>query len=372
MTADTPTSAQRISSYDTMRVIAAVAVIAIHVVGAGIAARGLGSAMTPGLYNMYTFIWFATPSFAFLTGALIWAPRRPIRSWSEYRSFLRRRASIVLVPYLFWSVIYLLWGRFTPPALLPQMPIGSYLLDSAKLFLLGRASFHLYFIPVVLEFYLVAPLVSRGFARRPLLTWLVLWAIGAYTTLIIKAPTSEHLVTLYRMLQYTVWLLPAAAAGAWYGTVRDSVSGYLRWMWPLVLGFGLALRWLDRSPLLVTNDWQQRTVETTALVLTLIGLVSMLDVLVTRWPGCGPTAHYLGSLAFGVYLVHPVGIALATDAIEYFGVTGLWASPLFNLGIIAAIVALCFVAVGFLTRFRAVAWVFGRQATRPSPTRSEN
>lgn len=354
-------ASQRIVSYDAMRVLAAVAVVAIHVMAAGMSARGPEGASVPWLFNTYTFIWFATPAFAFLSAALVWAPRRPVRGWSEYVAFLRRRSTVVLFPYLFWTAFYILYARYTPSDLRPQMPIGTYIVDVVKLLLLGRASFHLYFIPVVLEMYLVAPLVSRAFARRPLLTATALWAIGAFTTLVLTAPASDHLVTAYRMMQYTLWLLPAAAAGAWYGTMRGRVAPVLLRIWPVILGAGLGLRWLDRSPILVTTDWQQRIVETTALMLTLLGLVTMLDFLVQRLSLPASRTEYLGSLAFGVYLVHPVIIAFVADGIARAGLAGLWVSPLFTVVAIAGIAMVCFALVGALMRFPAVAWIFGGQ-----------
>ncbi len=370
-TAPAVSTPQRIVSYDAMRVLAAVAVVAIHVMAAGMSARGPEGARALWVFNTYTFIWFATPAFAFLSAALIWAPRRPIRGWAEYVSFLRRRAKVVLLPYLFWTAFYILFARYTPSALRPQMPLSRYALDVVKLLLLGRASFHLYFIPVVLEMYLVAPLVSRAFARRPLLAAIPLWALGAFTTLVFKAPPSDHLVTAYRMMQYTLWLLPAAVAGAWYGTVRERIGPALLRIWPIILISGLGLRWLDRSPLLVTNDWQQRTVETVAMMLTLLGLVTMLGFLVRRLSISSARTEYLGSLAFGVYLVHPVIVAFVEDGIARVGLASLWVSPAFTVAAIAGVALICFALVGFLMRFPLVAWVFGgrraRTAKSPGP-----
>jgi len=368
------TSTQRVAGYDALRALAATAVIAIHVMAAGIAASH--APVVPGtwLYATYTFIWFATPSFAFLTGALIWAPRRPVTTWSEYKTFLSRRATVVLYPYLFWTAFYILYGRYTPTELRPQMPLGSYIVDVIRLLALGRASFHLYFIPVVLEFYLIAPLVSRAFARRPWLTGLALWAIGAFTTLVVGPPQSDHLATAYRMLQYTLWLLPAAAAGGWYGTMRTRAEPVLARIWPLLLASGLALRWYDRAPFPMVPTWQQRTLETTALVLTLVGLVSMLDLIARRVPRIAPVTQYLGALAFGAYLVHPLVVAVAADLIERLGLAVLWTSPAFVVAVIAVVVALTFLLIGWLVRYRAVAWVFGRSSTdacvrppRPAP-----
>lgn len=353
----------RIARYDALRIFAALAVVAIHVMAAGMAARGPVGAAAPWLTNTYIFIWFATPSFAFITAALVWG-HKPIRSWSEYRSFLRRRASVVLIPYLFWSAFYIAYGRYTPADLRPAMPLGSYVIDVVKLLLLGRASFHLYFIPVVLEFYLVAPLVARAFARRPWITGLSIWAIGAFTTLVVKAPTSEHLVTLYRMLQYTLWLLPAAAAGGWYGTMRTRIEPVLSRIWPLLLAAGLTLRWYDVGPLLVTTPWQQRVVETTALVLTLIGLVSMLEFVLRLLPKAGPHMQRYGEIAFAVYLIHPVAIAIISDTIDNLGYARYWTSPAFTVAAIVVVALVSFVVAWTLMMIPGVSWVFGRGTKR--------
>jgi peptidoglycan/LPS O-acetylase OafA/YrhL len=344
-----------------MRVLGALAVVAIHVMAAGMGARGEGAASVPWLFHTYSFIWFATPAFAFITGALVWSPRRQIRSWPEYGSFLKRRATIVLYPYLFWTVFYIGFGRYTPAELQPQLPLGSYLLDVLKLFLLGRASFHLYFIPVVLEMYLVAPLVSAAFARRPWIAGLGLWAVGAFTTLVVKAPTSDHLVTAYRMLQYTLWLLPAAAAGGWYGTVRTRYRPVLVRIWPLLLTSGLVLRALDRGSLVVANQWQQRAVEMTALVLTLIGLVELLDLLTRNRPALAKASERLGLLAYGVYLIHPMVIAAVGYAIDGLDLAKFWVSPVFTVAAIFLIAALSFAFVWVVMLWPRTAWVFGRR-----------
>lgn len=361
-------STHRIVRYDALRIVAALTVIAIHVIAAGMDARGPAASAAPWLFNTYTFIWFATPSFAFITAALIWG-HRPITSWAEYRSFLRRRASVVLVPYLFWSFFYIAYGRYTPADLRPMMPLGNYVLDVVKLLLLGRGSFHLYFIPVVLEFYLVAPLVGRAFARHPWITGLVIWATGAYTSLVITAPASEHLVTAYRMLGYTLWLLPAAAAGGWYGAMRTRIEPVMSRIWPLLLVAGPTLRWFDRGPLLVTTPVQQRTVETTALILTLLGLISLLDVLLKRAPAAAPHMQRLGEVAFAMYLIHPVIVGFFQDGLESLGYAQYWLSPVFTIAMIVVVAAVAFVSAWVLTRIPGVSWVFGRgtQPHQPLP-----
>ncbi|GAA1297555.1 acyltransferase [Pseudonocardia xinjiangensis] len=71
-------------------------------------------------------------------------------------AFWRRRFLLVGVPYLVWSVIYTGLGLVTAP--LPAGQAATMLLHNV---LTGMAWFHLYFLLVSLQFYLVFPLFRR-------------------------------------------------------------------------------------------------------------------------------------------------------------------------------------------------------------------
>ena len=319
----TAKSAERVGGFDLLRIIAAVAVVGIHVLAAGWPYRGAAGNAQLWVYTSYTFIWFATPAFAFLTGALVWN-YRPIKSVREYGSFLRRRSGVVVYPFLFWSAFYIWYARYTPIELRPTGPPLHYIVDVARLLVMGRASFHLYFLPIVVMFYLVAPLFSLGFARRPVLTFLGLWAVGTFGSLVVTGFGSEHLVSVYRVFQLTMWLLPAAAAGGLYGAMRQRWGTALALIWPVLLGAGLLLRWLDRGPVQLPNPYAQSAFSTTYLVLTLIGLVCLMELVARKLPALARASQWLGAGAFGVYLVHPVGIAWVTDWLISAHLTRLW------------------------------------------------
>ena len=341
-----------------LRAVAAVAVVGIHVLAAGGAARGDAGNSLPWVVDSYTFIWFATPAFAFLTGALVWN-YRPIGTWQDYASFLRRRASVVLYPYLLWSAFYIWFGRYTPADLRPQMPLGEYMIDVVRLLVLGRASFHLYFLPVVFGFYLVAPVVSRWYAKRPWLTFALLYLFGALAMILVPVPPSEHLVTAHRLFRSTMWLLPPAAVGGLYGAIRVRHARLLARAWPLLLTLGLFMRWYDRGPLYVESAWLQRPLEYAYMGATLIGLVCLFDVLARRLPGLATASRWLGAGALGVYLIHPVAIAIVSDALDYAGRTQLWLEPWFTAVVTLGIAAACYVVVTVVGRSPALAWVFG-------------
>lgn len=353
----------RIGELDALRVVASIAVVAIHVLAAGYTARGDAGNAAPWVFNSYTFIWFATPAFAFLTGALVWN-YRPITTLADYASFLRRRASVVLYPYLFWSAFYIIYQRYTPMELRPQLPLGEFIIDIGRLLVLGRASFHLYFLPIVIIFYVVAPLVSAAFRRQPFLTFLGLWGLGAFGTLILPRPTSPHLVSLYRVFELTMWLLPAAAAGGLYGAIRTRYSSVLRRVWPLLLFGGLFMRWYDRGPLHIDIVWIQRATETLYLAVTIIGLACLLELITRNRHRLARTAQTLGVGAFGVYIIHPIGIAVVSDAVDAAGAHSLWQSGPFTIAVTGLVVAVSYGVVLAARQVPALSWVFGMPARR--------
>lgn len=353
----------RIAGLDALRVIASIAVVGIHVLAAGYDVRGPEGNATAWVFNSYTFIWFATPAFAFLTGSLIWN-YRPLKSLSEYGSFLRKRATVVLYPYLLWSAFYIWYQRYTPADLRPQMPLAEYVVDVARLLVVGRASFHLYFLPIVLIFYIVSPLVSAAFRRQPWLTFVGLWAFGAFGPLIILAPSSPHLVSLHRLFTLTLWLVPPAAAGGLYGAIRARYAPLLARIWPLLLFGGLFMRWYDRGPLYVETVWIQRASESLYLAAMLLGLACLLDLLVRNRPLLARSGQMVGIGAFGVYILHPIGIALVSDAVEAVGSQHLWQSGAFTIGVTALVVVACYAIVLAAARIPALSWIFGIPAER--------
>lgn len=95
---------------------------------------------------------FSVPIFFFISAFGLFYHLDPAVPFS-YGNFLRRRARTVLVPYLVWSVFYILHYTvlFRDPMLLNIRAIVKYLF-------FGFASYQLYFLVILLWFYLLMPL----------------------------------------------------------------------------------------------------------------------------------------------------------------------------------------------------------------------
>jgi peptidoglycan/LPS O-acetylase OafA/YrhL len=104
------------------------------------------------------FARFAVPLFFIISGFVL---ELNYNFHSSYWSYLKKRVSRILIPYLFWSLIYYYF---------------IYTLNRDNLvtaILTGSASYQLYFIPTLCIFYLVFPFLHRiykFFANVPVLT----------------------------------------------------------------------------------------------------------------------------------------------------------------------------------------------------------
>ncbi len=115
-------------------------------------------------------------------------------------SFWRRRMKLVIVPYILWSAIYWVvigmwsWGR------LGDVP--SSLGEFWNQLKWGTAGFHLYFLMVMLQVYLLFPAIR----------WLVTKTRGRHGLLLAASLALQ--IGVYAVISY--WTPPASWAGIWW------------------------------------------------------------------------------------------------------------------------------------------------------------
>lgn len=141
---------ERVQFFDLLRCVAAVAVIAIHV-------------LAPYRHELGTIAfdqWFtavsvngvtrwAVPVFILITGALMLSDSRPF----EPSYYLRRRLGKVLIPFLFWSLIYALLSGLSASGFDSSKVIDA-LANSPEHATYYHLGFFYYFIPL----YFVIPM----------------------------------------------------------------------------------------------------------------------------------------------------------------------------------------------------------------------
>lgn len=146
-----------------IRAIACLCIVMVHV--------------TAGFYykNDNTFTWltqffnqisrYGTPAFAIISGFLLY--NQAIKRGFKLKIFMKSRITKVIIPFFIWSIIYLFlkwnYDQFTLPSSTEETK------DFLYFFFTGKSNYHLYFIAIVAQFYLLFPLLQYFKSKRSLI-----------------------------------------------------------------------------------------------------------------------------------------------------------------------------------------------------------
>src|SRR5258705_4161359 len=255
---------------------------------------------------------FGREVFFALTGfVLVYSVRgRPLVA----RTFWRKRFPVIVAPYLAWSAIYTAFHVWGPAHARLAWP--TVLWDFAT----GNAEYHLYFLLVSMQLYLVFPLLLRFVRRTATRAWPVLGIVGAVNVAWLAwlqyghAPASwaGHLwPRAYELLPtYSVYVLGGAYAALHVDRIERLVAEQRRRLLAVAAGAAVVAEvafWAQvggRDPRLAAAVLQP------AMVLTSIAALIGLYVAGTAWadrgrPGAGPVAP-APDPAFALYPSHPL------------------------------------------------------------------
>jgi peptidoglycan/LPS O-acetylase OafA/YrhL len=99
---------------------------------------------------------FAVPVFIFITGlVLFYNYNREL----HYGSFILKRCKDILLPYLLWSTVYALIFREV------GLPFWLELKQIFNLWLTGTASYHLWYVVMMIQLYLLFPFIQKAVIR---------------------------------------------------------------------------------------------------------------------------------------------------------------------------------------------------------------
>ncbi|SMB93406.1 acyltransferase [Deinococcus hopiensis] len=295
---------QRLTTIDTFRGLTILEVVGHHATGMGLRHTDVGSTTHDLLLVLNRTLHFAVPAFVFLSALVL--THSLLRHFDLPRYFWRRLTRGAW-PYLLWSALYAWWyvktGQRAPETLTDPERWRDWLLY-------GKASYHLYFLLVALEVYLVLPLMLPLARRRPSITLALL--VGTAVQLGLYLLNREVLHLPYpasTVLWYALPTLLGLAVGAgldsfpaWWRRRRwvllpllaASYAAYL----PVAMNYvrGQAVKPIVYSGL----SW----VFTALVALALLGLASRLQ----RGESAGMfrrTIGTLGTVSLPIYLLHP-------------------------------------------------------------------
>jgi peptidoglycan/LPS O-acetylase OafA/YrhL len=147
----TPVRKRRhIHEIDIIRILTFASVIGVHTISHTTAGDDVG------LHVLLALLHFTREPFFWITGfVLMWSYfHKPV----PMRKFWPRRFLLVGVPYLVWSFVYQLLYDY--PRTHHDPSVGGFLLDFVHSALTGTAWYHLYFLLVTMQVYLLVPVIA--------------------------------------------------------------------------------------------------------------------------------------------------------------------------------------------------------------------
>lgn len=133
----------RLRELDFFRAVSALSVVVIHIATTPLAEVEGPSAST--LFYMLTR--FSIAAYISIAAVALFYSYDPASF--DTRVFLRKRVSFILIPYILLSGVYAVAGRLLGGA----VSLRAFLVSM----LLGSACYHLYFIILIFQFYLLFP-----------------------------------------------------------------------------------------------------------------------------------------------------------------------------------------------------------------------
>lgn len=184
---------QRLREMDFIRAAAALSIIAIHVTASYVY-------VSRGAYYINQLVRFAVPIFILISGLLLFASNREYKGVRGYFEFLWKRLKKIFVPYIIWSFIYILYSLRNDLGSI-WLDKGAFLFDTGRKLLYGSAHAHLYFVIIMIQLYLLFPLLSYLMKRWPRLVLALSFLITLYYQ------TGVYLY-LMKLIKFPYFLLP--------------------------------------------------------------------------------------------------------------------------------------------------------------------
>jgi surface polysaccharide O-acyltransferase-like enzyme len=331
---------------DTLRALATLGVIVIHISSPLVN-------MTYGRNLNYWWIGnvvdsavrFAVPLFLMLSGATLLGKNYTL---SEY---YRRRFMRVLVPFLFWMVVYWFYKWITLKTSQQPHNFESIIQWAAKLFLKEGISKHFWYIYMILFIYLFVPFLGKWLQKlnlSALSNLLLLWAVLSFA--LKSIPLNMYnwsgdyasrllgycLLSGYLVLGYYLSKLPKPS-----GKVR--ISAALVFIISIAISSGSTYFFSQKAHKLDLSMYSYMSVNTIIQSIALflwVKDVEFKNKIVTT------IQNTLSNYSYGIYLVHIMIIGILFQKGIYWKFT----HPLLSLPLLTVFVVACSFLIIFVLR----------------------
>lgn len=308
----------RLSHFDLLRVIATLAVIVIHVSAGYVTASS-------GAFAMNQVVRFAVPLFLIISGFLLFHTDRMRPTAESLSRYFSKRVTRVLWPYLFWTIIYYLVNGYTQGTL---QDITTSLIPVIQHLLAGTANYHLYFMVIIVQFYLLYPGLRWLVIRHPrscmaaalFLTLFCQSALYLHTIGQIKLPFASS--NLY-LVAFPIWIF-YFILGMYSSLKKEQIQPWLSDKYT-----ALALLWLLALFILgIDGHWTSTywsSMKPTIILYTTLSYFFFYSLTLKAKNAFTPAIAWFSDQSFLIYLMHPLCLTFLSGLARVLSIPNIWA-----------------------------------------------
>jgi surface polysaccharide O-acyltransferase-like enzyme len=325
---------------DVLRVFAIAAVVLVHVSADVITEWSSVPRSWWWAANFYdSLARGAVPIFVMLSGALL------LPQAESYRDFFRKRIRRILIPFIAWTVFYLLWRKYLYE---PGMGFQEAVRRVAN----GEVHFHMWFLYLITGLYLIVPFLrifTAHASRRDMLYFL-----GLCFFIASLVPFGERLDDLFFHTGIR-FHIPVEAAQGFIGyfllgffilkeakpfSFWGAVWGWLAAFLVCFVGSGwIALEW-NKFPALFYDNLAPNVVLYAASFFIIVKeAVPRIELRLSA--GAKQLLSSLSVASFGIYLIHPVFIDVFNHGRLGFMLKPAMGHPLWSIPVTAVAIYIC-------------------------------
>jgi peptidoglycan/LPS O-acetylase OafA/YrhL len=308
----------KVYEFELFRAFAILAVVMIHATSQGVGILERHSIVHVLINFLNKISLFAVPGFIFMSGVVLFYTYYESWQLKDIVPYYTKRLKFIVVPYLVVSLVYYLFN---------QRLYGGSLAFNWRHFVSllpwAKASYHLYFIIIILQFYLLFPLLLLLVKKYPIMKRYFTW-LGVGLFLIFYVINNfYHNIPHRSSLCYTyfIFFFLGASIGMNYKAALAAIIRYQAWIIivTLVTGLGLASLyiWADFSHVgdLYLFDFCFYTYGAFA---SLFLLWSSYRIHL-KYSKLSTALQNIGKHSFGIYLIHPAILSLYVMKVKATG-----------------------------------------------------
>jgi peptidoglycan/LPS O-acetylase OafA/YrhL len=272
----------------------------------------------------------ALPVFLFVSGFYIAFANKNQKGKNAWNLvFIRIRW--LLLPYLIWSSAVLLMSYYDGE---------SYdFRGIVSIYLTGGAAAPYYYVPLIIQLYLLSPFIlpiARKYPLTILLASLLLQIVVAISWYLpwfgLSGSAMEPAMRLLRgwpLLAYAAWFVMGVVASIHLNIFERLLARYNKWLW-LALGLGLILGQLEWDALIHLSGKEWLSPQITIVNKFFVFIVLLFFLAFDRITPIKPSvAEFIGVRSYGVYLIHAPVLELSARAVYHLAPGFLAYVPLF-------------------------------------------